>query len=54
MFVSQITLTYHCDSHDGEPTHESQPLSDIVFTGTLICPECGEDMELDETVKVDD
>jgi uncharacterized Zn finger protein (UPF0148 family) len=40
----KIMLQYHCADcgQIGE-----QPLCDIVDIGTLICPDCGEDMQLD-------
>lgn len=43
MDINNITLVYECTEHDGR---HRQPLADIVSVGTLICPECGEDMEL--------
>ena len=46
MDINNITLVYECTEHDGQ---HRQPLADIVSVGTLICPECGEDMELVDT-----
>lgn len=43
MDINNITLVYECTEHAGR---HRQPLADIVSVGTLICPECGEDMEL--------
>lgn len=47
--VSQITLLYTC-----HPCNEraSQELGQITEAGTAICPECGNDMQLDESVDV--
>ena len=45
----QITLGYTCGDCETEAT---QPLADITSVGTLICPECGNDMELDTTVDI--
>ena len=44
--VENIALGYTCAECETEAT---QPLADIVSAGTLICPECGDDMELDST-----
>lgn len=43
--VDRIILDYRCEkcNETGQ-----QLLSDIVEVGTAICPECGDDMELDE------
>lgn len=46
MDINNITLVYECTEDDGQ---YRQPLADIVSVGTLICPECGEDMELVDT-----
>lgn len=46
--VDKIVLHYTCDEC-GE--RADQYLCDIVEVGTLICPECGEDMELDDTAE---
>jgi hypothetical protein len=48
--ASSITLNYTCADDNQTAT---QPLADITFVGTLICPDCGEDMALDPTVTVD-
>ncbi len=45
----QIDLGYTCGECE---TEASQPLADIVSVGTLICPECGNDMELDTSATV--
>jgi hypothetical protein len=52
--VKAITLVYVCEDHDPEDGYEYgyQPLADIVSVGTLICPECGEDMSLTDAVNV--
>jgi hypothetical protein len=45
---SAITLEYICNDHD-EAIRSDQPLVDITDVGTLICPDCGEDMLLVDT-----
>ena len=46
--VERVTLKYLCDECGATAT---QPLSDIVLVGTLMCPNCGDlDMELDADV----
>lgn len=50
ILVSAITLNYSCVDCD---TTAAQPLGDITYSGTLTCGDCGEDMELDDTVMVD-
>lgn len=47
-----ITLLYVCEEAEHTPVALEQPLADIVEVGTLICPECGEDMELLDEVRV--
>lgn len=49
--VGKITLHWTCAGHD-TPEYAEQPLVDIEDAGTAICPECGDDMELDSTVTV--
>ena len=49
--TDQVVLHYVCDEHDS-PIRAEQPLTDIVYAGTLICPECGEDMALENSVGV--
>ena len=49
--TDQVVLHYVCDAHDS-PIRAEQPLTDIVDAGTLICPECGEDMALEASVGV--
>lgn len=48
MKTERIILVYVCDEHEGEHT---QPLTDVPHVGTLICPECGEDMTLQPEVR---
>jgi len=43
--LDALTLHYSCDEHL-DPILAEQPLADITEVGTLICPECGEDMGL--------
>lgn len=38
-----MSINYTC-AEDGQSW--SQPLADVTEVGTLICPECGEDMDL--------
>lgn len=54
LLVSTITLVYECEEHSPEEGYERayQPLADIGRDGTAICPECGEDMDLTDTVIV--
>lgn len=47
--TDNITLLYSCKSCNVPAT---QPLTDIVSCGTLICPECGDDMELSPKVEI--
>ena len=49
--TDQVVLHYVCDEHDS-PIRAEQPLADIVDAGTLICPECGDDMALEASVGV--
>ena len=49
--TDQIVLHYVCEEHYS-PIRAEQPLADIVYAGTLICPECGEDMALEASVGV--
>lgn len=49
--VDKITLNYKCEKC--EETAQ-QYLCDIVEVGTAICPECGEDMNLDDFATEDD
>ena len=49
--TDQVVLHYVCDEHDS-PIRAEQPLTDIVDAGTLICPECGDDMALEASVGV--
>lgn len=49
--INRVTLEYVCnndDEHEGadDQVIAYQLLADIVDSGTLICPECGDDMEL--------
>ncbi len=48
--VSRITLLYTC-----HPCNESasQELGQITESGTAICPDCGNDMQLDEFVELE-
>lgn len=47
--VNFIVLTYTCASCE-DKAH--QPLSEIVQSGTAICPDCDIDMELDDDVSI--
>lgn len=47
--ASEITLNWTCEECDEKV---QQPLTDIVEVGTAICPECGDDMTLEEEVQV--
>jgi predicted RNA-binding Zn-ribbon protein involved in translation (DUF1610 family) len=47
--VSHITLLWICPDCDEKV---EGALSDIVDVGTAICPDCGEDMVLDDNVEV--
>lgn len=49
--VQLIVLEYRCEDCGPEDIH-TQPLADITYSGTLICPECGNDMDLTENVRV--
>lgn len=48
--TDRITLFYVCenveDHEDNLEVFERQPLTDIVATGALVCPECDADMDL--------
>ena len=44
--TEDITLGYTCPECEAEA---SQPLSDIVSVGTLVCNNCDTEMELDTT-----
>lgn len=49
MPVGAVTLLYVCDKEQcNEDVHE-QALADMPEVGTLICPDCGDDMLLVET-----
>ena len=39
----QVTLNYKCDNDGAE---WAQPATDVTEVGTLICPECEDDMSL--------
>lgn len=47
---SKVTLSYVCNRCQEKAR---QPLSDVVYAGTLICPRCGEDMAIDEHCTVE-
>jgi len=55
--TSSILLQYVCVNESCECCSEQeiheQPLVDIVDVGTLVCPECGDDMELLDEIIVD-
>ena len=49
--INKVTLEWVCnndDEHEGADDQEIvyQNLTDIVSVGTAVCPQCGEDMEL--------
>lgn len=54
--TSKIVLNYTCnngeDHESGLPITATQPLGDIVSVGTLVCEECGDDMDLDSEVSI--
>lgn len=49
--TTEIILRYKCDEHD--ETEYEQPLCDVPDVGTLICPECGDDMTLLPEVRIE-
>lgn len=51
ILVSSIVLGWTCSKCS---VYSEQPLEDIVTVGTAICPNCGDDMELEEKVKVNE
>ncbi len=50
VFLQYVCVNESCGCCSKQEIHE-QPLVDIVDVGTLICPECGDDMGLlDEAI----
>jgi len=49
--TSSVTPLLVCEECD---VHAEQNLTDITDVGTLICTECGQDMTLDDHVRVSD
>ncbi len=49
----QYTRSCNCLGEEKGHVH-TQSISDLEYVGTLICPECGEDMEMLDKVIVED
>lgn len=50
--LSAVTVIWYCPAEDNctdEDMHP-QPLADIMMVGGLICPDCGEDMVMEDAV----
>lgn len=52
ILLQYVCVDESCECCSRQEIHE-QPLVDIVDVGTLVCPECGDDMELLDEVIVD-
>jgi len=52
IFLQYVCVNETCECCSRQEIHE-QPLVDIVDVGTLVCPECGDDMELLDEIIVD-
>lgn len=48
--ISAITLNWYCPAEEdcADDGFHPQPLADIMMVGGLICPDCGEDMVLED------
>jgi transcription elongation factor Elf1 len=55
--TSKVFIQYirTCNCFDGPSDHvHTQSISDMEYIGTLICPECGEEMEILDNVIIEE